>query len=210
MANKLQLTVTNALVQLKLYEKRIVNEMGQLQLITVVPANLNPTGFKSDEEFKKKSAAQMQSLEKLIENRDRLKAAIIKSNAVSIVDVGGKSMTVAEAIEKKSSIAHLKSLLAGLDKAFKWADDTLDAENRKLDAQADAYVKGLAFPPNTPASEINETRNTFIKNKCPRQVYVESIKTKRDELRKDIENFEANVDVALSVSNATTIIDVEL
>ena len=47
----------------------------------------------------------------LISRRNKIKSAIIMSNAKTVVEVAGKQMTVAEAIDKKSSIEYEKELL---------------------------------------------------------------------------------------------------
>ena len=54
----------------------------------------------------------------MIKRRNQIKSAIIASNAVTMVEVAGVRMTVAEAIDKKSSIGYEKELLARLSEQF--------------------------------------------------------------------------------------------
>lgn len=206
-----KLTVTEGLVKLKLYEKRITDAVARLKVIEVLEPNKNPTGFKTDEEFKRQSESQFQQVERLIANRDNLKSAIVKSNAETVLKIGEHSpMTVAQAIEKKSSIAFQKAVLANLDKCFAWGDAQINQLNTKIDADADNFVKGLTTGPNQNADLANKSRMEYIANRKPRQVYNEKVKARQDALRKEIEDFEANVDIALSVSNAVTLIEVDL
>ena len=58
----------------------------------------------NEEEFKKRTTSDFQSLNDLIKRRNQVKNAIVSSNAVTKVTVGGQTMTVAEAIEYKTII----------------------------------------------------------------------------------------------------------
>src|SRR4051812_4089557 len=59
-----------------------------------------PSGYKTVEEFENRAKAKWDSAQDLIKRRNVLKKALIASNAVTVIDVAGKTMTVAEAIDR--------------------------------------------------------------------------------------------------------------
>ena len=70
----------------------------------------------------KKNACSVsyQSILDLLERRTRIKASIVKSNAVTIVTIDGKTYTVADALERKRNIGYEKGLLSQMK--YQWED----------------------------------------------------------------------------------------
>jgi molybdopterin synthase catalytic subunit len=60
--------------------------------------------------FANNSKADYQSINDLITRRNRLKSAIILSNATTKVKIGDTVLTVAEVIERKQSLKYYKTL----------------------------------------------------------------------------------------------------
>jgi hypothetical protein len=94
------LTVTKALVELKLLDSRIHNGIAKLSSVEVIEGDRPPSGFKSVDEFNQAATSLLQSVQDLISRRQKIKNAIVKSNAVALVTIGRAEMTVAEAIDK--------------------------------------------------------------------------------------------------------------
>lgn len=106
------------------------------------------------------------------------------SNARTQVTIAGDAMTVAEAIERKSSIEHEKSLLAKFVQDWSLASSTYE----RMAAAA--------------AFDTSDVMN------APHIVDPLDIRERIDKLREYIENFESEVDVILSESNGHTTITV--
>jgi hypothetical protein len=105
------MTVTDALAELTLLEKRIDSARSQLggnTLIAVVEVGKVPTGYRSRDEHATQARAALQRIDALIARRRAIKRAIVLSNASTMVSVAGEEMTVAEAIEMKNFIAPIR------------------------------------------------------------------------------------------------------
>lgn len=76
--------------------------------------------------------SNLQSAIDLIARRELLKRAIIQSNAVTMVTIAGKTMSVAEAIEKKASVQFTKTFVQSLRNQFVTSRNKVEAENTKL------------------------------------------------------------------------------
>lgn len=205
-------TVTEALVKLKLANKK--TEDATRYTVTGVVATkaavVPPAGFKNVEDFKSEIKARLDSVTGLIGFRDKLKKAVVESNARTEVVVGGKIMTVAEAIETKHSIAAKKALLNKLVTEWRALEAVADQKNATLEQRADQYITQL-FSQNVGASEADKAtaRKNFIENNTALILTHDVTKGYVEQLKADIDNFETNVDIALSVVNATTKVTVE-
>lgn len=205
-------TVTEALVKLKLTIKKIDDAIAVIPLgyVGMQGSSVCPAGFKTIQEFKDEVKAKIDSAYGLIAFRDNLKKAIVKSNAETQVNIGKKTMTVAEAIETKHSIASKKTLLDKLSVTYKALESQVEAKNSSLEARADQYVTQL-FQQNPSATDTDKAnaRKNFISNNTAIVVTHEKLKDVITKLKEDIDEFETNVDVALSICNANTFIEVE-
>ena len=105
------ITITEALNELKLYDSKINKAITNAKLAGAAKKSADKIGVVTKDEFKEKAKSSYQSIVDLIENRNALKSAIVKSNAVTEVEIAGKKMTVAEAIERKNSISYDEDFL---------------------------------------------------------------------------------------------------
>ena len=103
------ISITRALVELKTLDARINKITTSTQWIVFKTKNKN-SNFVEDE-FKKTTKSEFQSLNDLISRRDKLKNAIMKSNSIIEVELGENKMTVSQAIEYKKTIEYKKKLL---------------------------------------------------------------------------------------------------
>lgn len=205
-------TVTEALVKLKLGAKKIFDATAGTITgsVSTKAANVAPGGFKTVDEFKTEIKKRFESVAGLITFRDKLKKAIVESNAKTNVVVGKKTMTVAEAIETKASVENRKLLLDKLVTEWKALERDVNQKNANLEARADQYVTQL-FNQNAGATDVDKAnaRKSFIENNTALIVTHDSIRGSIEKLKEEIEDFETNVDVALSIVNATTKVTVE-
>ena len=95
-----KISITEALNELKLYDSKINKAIANAKLASAAKKSSDKVGVVKKEEFEERAKASYQSVTDLIANRNALKSAIVKSNAVTEVTINGKTMTVAEAIER--------------------------------------------------------------------------------------------------------------
>ena len=207
-----KMLVTQALNELKTISNRIDRAINNAMFITAsktVDKNAAPGMTKED--FKTNAIASMQSIKDLIDRREKIKAGIIASNAVTEVEIAGEKMTVAKAIDTKDSIKYKRTLLDTMkcqyanavtmvNKATITVDDNInklitaaygkEGKEKVSEADYDAIAK-----PYKIANEVS-------------LVDPLSLKEEIDKLEEYIENFTANVDAQLQISNCVTWIEI--
>ncbi len=204
-------TITEALVKLKLAEKKIADATAQTLtgFVAAKGSTVAPGGFKTVDDYKSEIKRRLDSVTGLITFRDKLKKALVESNAATQVVVGSKTMSVAEAIEKKSSIASRKNLVDKLSREWQAMERDAYAKNAQLEQKADTYVTQLfSQNPSANAEDKENARKAFVLNNSAYVVTSDNMKSYIEALQAEIEEFTANVDVALSVTNAKTLISV--
>ncbi len=152
----------------------------------------------------------LQAVNDLISRRERLKKAVISSNATTMVTVSGVNMTVAEAIEKKTSIAFKQRLLSTVSQQYVSSKTRVESENAKLSAEINTAVQ--AAYANDKGKVDEDQYNAVANPRLERNEYslidpnnVDSVITS---LKNEIDDFLQEVDFVLSESNARTEIEV--
>ena len=200
-----KITITEALVELKLLDARIIKATNQDWVACIKKSE----GKEPREEFEKKVKANYQSVMDLIRERNDIKSAIVKSNALTTLKVGDVEMTVAEAIERKSSILYEEDLLSRWKNQYATAQNREQSLNKEVEYRLDEMLKALL---GSEKAEIGEAQKSLSENYLAMNgaeiLDPINLKEKIGELEAKIETFKGNVDTALSLSNATTFIEV--
>ncbi|AXC40257.1 tail fiber protein [Salmonella phage S133] len=147
-----------------------------------------------------------QSLLDMMSQRDQLKAALIKSNAETVVEIGSRSMTVAEAIEAKRSMELKAQLLANMRKQFHAATVKFNTQKAKYERLQDTMA---TRDKKTSEDEVKMQLNLLELKNTPFLIdplELEKLIKQHDE---EYQDFATNVDFVLSESNASTFIEVE-
>lgn len=207
-----KISITEALNELKLYDSKINKAITNAKLVGATKKSSDKVGVVKKEEFEERAKASYQSVTDLIANRNALKSAIVKSNAVTEVTINGKVMTVAEAIERKNSIDYDVTLLNEMKKQYVTATDTVNKENKKVDNKVDELISTLVGKDTD--KKIDKDAVEAIekpyreKNEFelidPIGIFNEMLK-----LEADIDGFQSNCDTSLAVANATTFIEID-
>ena len=208
-----QILVTKGLNELKLLDSRINRKIEEGEFIAAAKLSVqNVNGKITKEAYKANAKADYQSIVDLIKRRNNIKSAIIQSNAVTKVDIAGKIMTVAEAIDKKSSIEYEISLLEKLTMQYKTSSDIIIKENEKVDYSIEQLL-------NTAYGKEGKEKITQASYDAIAEPYrkaneyglVDALDGEKliKEMKEKIERFLSEVDTALQISNSTTIINIE-
>jgi len=211
-----QITVTKALSDVKVLTDRIEKETDKL---TVLSTKLKSKKVLKDknievDDFKNEVKANYQSILDLIKNRDVIKSAIILSNAKTKVIIADKEYTVAEAIDKKNRIALEADLLMKLKSELITKSKQVTNFNDKLEAQIDKEREIMLSGDNAKNKDIVKTAEELAtakrENNSVELVDPLNIEKVINELEDSIMSFKAEVDQQLSISNAVTLIEVEI
>lgn len=207
-----KISITEVLNELKLYDAKITKAITNATFCGAAKKSADKVGVVNKDDFAERAKASYQSATDLISNRNTLKSAIVKSNAITGVEIDGVPMTVAEAIERKNSIEYDEMLLNEMKHQYANATATVDRENKKVDNKVDDLLttligkdsdKKLSKEDQEAVEKPYREKNEF-EFVDPLELY-EKIQI----LEENIDGFKSNVDTVLVLSNATTFIEVD-
>lgn len=208
------MTITKALATAKSLEAKIERELPRLKFLAHVEGTGNfatVVGTSSSvAEVEKGIISALQSVEDMIAQRAAIKAAVVASNAITTVMIGDKAYTVAAAIEMKRSIAHRKQLLAQLQRAKVVGDSEATKRSDNFNAKIE-QMRSNAFTGKDRKltdADLDILTDPVKTQTAPSLLDPIGIAGKIEDLVKEIEDFELNVDYALSESNAKTTVEV--
>lgn len=207
-----KMTVHKALAELKILDSRINDAIcAGVYCITNKHSNEKIKGI-NVEEYKKVMQGGYDKVKDLIDRNDAIKKAVTLSNAKTMVTIGEKEYTVAEAIAMKNfGIENKEEFLLTLKSQYNKAQaEILRHNGADLDKRAEEYVIGLygSKEGKTDTEVYEKTKKEFIKTNQFELVDPIGILDKIETLEKEIDAFKADVDAALSTSNAITEIEI--
>ena len=212
-----KMTIHKALAELKTMDDRIAKAIRDTTYVLAVKHSAEKINGKTVTNFKEDMRSGYQKVTDLIARRDAMKRAVVLSNATTKVKVGDNEYTVAEAIEMKNHGMEFRSaLLRQMNSAYVTAQNELARNGGEaLEKKAEQYVLAViaAQPKESKMSVDSEAmkalRKTYIENNTYDLVDPMDIAKVIEVLDAEINEFNAEVDAALSVSNALTVIEFE-
>ena len=212
-----KMTIHKALAELKTMDDRIAKAIRETHYVLAVKHSAEKINGMTVSNFKDKMRSGYQNVTDLIARRDAMKRAVVLSNAATKVKIGNNEYTVAEAIEMKNHGMEFKSdLLRQMNSAYTAAQNELVRNSGEtLEKKSEQYVLAViaAQPKDSKMSVDSEAmkimRQTYIDNNTYDLVDPMDIVKVMEKLDTEINEFNAEVDAALSVSNALTVIEFE-
>lgn len=211
MSDVKRISITEALKELKLYDARINKAIAATKFIGAKKKSDDKIGTINKDVFDQLAVSGHQSIMDLIANRTKIKAAIVQSNATTMVEIAGIKYTVAQAIERKNSIEYEKDLLLAMKTQWSEANIRVNNENSKVDNQVNKMLE--AFLGKDSDKKVSQTDLSTISDQYRDKNEWEledplGLYNRMLELESNIDSFEADVDVRLSISNSITYIEV--
>ncbi len=212
-----KITLTEALAELKLLDKKIDKKINELRSnaslvdYKIGKSQVGSMSHKTEDEIKREGQALLQSLMDLIANRKQLKAKIAETNAITKITVAGNEYTIVEAIERKRFLEKEKTVVNLLMHEYENVrDQVLDINERAKDEVDRLLESRLSTDSkNQNAKEIDELMKVLLMNKEAQIIDPLNIKEIAEKLNEEIEQFEKDVDIALSIVNAKTEIEID-
>ena len=205
-----KLTVHKALAELKTLDDRINSEITGSVFVRANRHNNMKIFGKTIPDFMADTESSYQSVKALINRRNAMKRAVVLSNAITKVNIGGVEYTVAEAIEMNNhGMENLVELRNCLREQYSSVKRMVESENDdKLVKACENYIQapfGTKEKINNP--DIEMAQKVYMANNTYDIVTGFDIEKIIKELTDRIDAFKAEVDSALSVSNALTVIE---
>ena len=205
-----KMTVHKALAELKTLDDRINSEITGSVFVRANRHNNMKIFGKAIPDFMADTESSYQSVKALINRRNAMKRAVVLSNAITKVEIGGVEYTVAEAIEMNNhGMENLVDLRDCLREQYSSVKRMVESENGdKLVKACENYIQatfGTKEKVNNP--DIETAQKVYMANNTYDIVTGFDIEKVIKELTDRIDAFKAEVDSALSVSNALTVIE---
>lgn len=205
-----KMTVHKALAELKTLDDRINSEITGSVFVRANRHNNMKIFGKTIPDFMADTESSYQSVKALINRRNAMKRAVVLSNAITKVNIGGVEYTVAEAIEMNNhGMENLVELRNCLREQYSSVKRMVESENGdKLVKACENYIQatfGTKEKINNP--DIEMAQKVYMANNTYDIVTGFDIEKIIKELTDRIDAFKAEVDSALSVSNALTVIE---
>lgn len=202
-----KMTVHRGLAELKRLDNAIDKAITEGVYITANKKSNIKIDGKTLDEHKKVIQGSYDKVVGLIDRRNRIKSAIVNSNASTIVEIAGVKMTVAEAIERKTSIQYDILFLQALKMQYSQAVGKVNKENEVLPTKLETYLQAILGDKGTAKpEEIELHTKTFLERNEFELIDPLELKKRMDQIQDSIDNFLAEVDAVLSESNAMTFI----
>ena len=214
---KENMTVHKALAELKIIDDRINKAITSgTYVVANKHSNQKIHGMTIDE-FKTQMQADFKKVSDLIARRNAIKRAVVASNAVTKVKVGDTEYTVAEAIEMKNHGMEFKDyFMRAISTQYVRAKNELDLNSGDpLEKRAEQYVLSViqAQPKDSKmavdSDAMKNLRAQYIKDNQYDIIDPIGVKNVIDGLDTEVSEFLTEIDAALSVSNAITVLDIE-
>lgn len=212
-----KMTIHKALAELKTMDDRINKAIRSTSYVLAVKHSAEKINGVKVNNFKEQMRSGYQKVIDLIKRRDAMKRAVVLSNATTKVKIGDNEYTTAEAIEMKNHGMEFRSaLLRQMNADYITAQNDLTRNGGEaLEKKAEQYVLAViaAQPKDSKMSVDSDAmkalRQTYIENNTYDLVDPMDIAKVMEALDAEINEFNAEVDAALSVSNALTVIEFE-
>ena len=206
------LTIHKALSELKILEDRIEGAMQERALCVANKHSNTKINGVAVADYEKLIQGSYDKTIDLINRYFAIKKAVTKSNAVTTITLPNGEFSVAEAIwMKQAGMEAKKNFLTQMKKAYNAAILKINKENATLDERAENHITGIfgSKENRIATDDIDKARKNFIDANQMELIDPIKINEKMTELEEEISTFEAEIDAAISVSNALTTIEIE-
>lgn len=207
------MTIYKALCELKTLNQRIYKEIANASFVGHCKSTIGKVLGAPKKEFEDKARAAHDKITALINRRNAIKRAVILSNATTLVTIGDKSYTVAEAIDMKTNgYMMLDELNCKMRNEYEAARKMVDKEmGPALDKKVDEYIKSLFGKEGTQVNpdSVQKARDAFIAANAYEIVDPMKVPDLFTVYENERARFMDQVDSAISVSNAVTSITID-
>lgn len=205
----MEMSLTRVLNEIKLLDKKIHQASVKPFLMYSVGGKPN-TGFETVKDMENMAEANYKSVTDLISRRNKLKGLLTEANATTKVTIAGDEMTIAQAIDRKSSISLEVNLLNQMNAQLANNVSIVDNGNAQVQQNVDRLLeasfgrdKKITEAESDAITKPYETKHKFA------LVDKINIRDKIDKLSEKITEFQNEVDFTLSEVNARTVIEVD-
>ena len=215
-----KMLVTQALDERDLLVKKIGDKIQKIQAVDTKKRNEEKTvtARVSPEEFGNTASAAYQQIMDLIDRYQRIDAAIVASNAATMIKTTYGEFTVAGAIALRNRLkgsgiyssegAFENRLITELELQYRKHVEYADTKNRSLESQAETMRLSI-LGKDSKVKDVKplEVVDAYIRENTTEVIDPLESQKKAEELRSKIDTLLTELETQIKVSNATTTIE---
>ena len=205
-----ELTLTRALVELKLYDSKIQKAIDELKPVSYSVNNVVTDYRQTPNEFIGEYKSQMQKIKDLRNNKTLLKNALMKANATTKVIIADKEYTILEALNKKQDIQTEQYLINVLKHSLSNSVSKVNNLQEQVEDRIEKTINSKSASSGNQSKDYVQVVRDAYNDKIPKLVNADVIEKLIIEKENAVSEFLAEVDFALSEINAITKINVDL
>lgn len=211
------LSITRVMASLKSLDARLNQAINAGPYMALSKGATNPVlvnvAYSDVASFESASKANYDSIVKLMDNRNKLRAALTQSNALVKVKVGGVERSIAETLEYRRSVVPVMTSFIELLKAqlgkFTTLKDSADKQLEETIERQSTAMTGQGTAKADPGF-LTTLRGQLESNLKTNLVDPLGLRAVIEKHQKELDSFLLEVDYVLSEINATTTVDVDL
>ena len=202
------MTVHEALSEIKVISKRITGTLMEMKVVTANRKNASKINGTEPDKYIAQAKADFQSVMDLYKRLTAMKSAIATYNAEQKITVGNREYTIAEALYMKDYGIRLKQTIVNtLSKQYQNALNKIEVENS--DNKLGATAERLATANFGSKDKMEKFIASYKENNQYILIDPINIVPTISSLQSEIDAFEAKVDSAIQIANATNTITIE-
>ncbi|MBL7978628.1 MAG: hypothetical protein JNN12_09815 [Bacteroidetes Order II. Incertae sedis bacterium] len=208
--NTQRMTIHRGLSELKLLDVRITKTIQNLKPAEVRQKDKLIGGRTPEAEFVQEAKSKFQAIQDLIVRKNKIKCAIVEANSKTMVEVAGRKMTIADAINYKRLVEYQKSLIEAIQNGHRRAVAELNTRNTQVEQNLQHILETTFGKDNVKVGkdDIESIRKPFLEANAYHLVDPLEAEKTIERLEKEVGEFEAEVDAILSEANAVTYIEI--
>ena len=207
MANKVKMSITRALAQVKLIESKLGRAFAGFDV--EINGKLKYFPNFTTEQFEKEALAEVNSFEDLFKNRLKIKSAIARANIDTKISLFGTEYSIIELIDLKNSSQYKKNVYTNLINNYNKCKSDVVNQDIKIENEVSKQVEVANSNKTQVSKDLTTTLTETYKALWGGKIIgldINKITKEKDDLDKLV----AEIDMILSEINSRTEIEVEI
>ena len=207
MANKVKMSITRALAQVKLIESKLGRAFAGFDV--EINGKLKYFPNFTTEQFEKEALVEVNSFEDLFKNRLKIKSAIARANIDTKISLFGTEYSIIELIDLKNSSQYKKNVYTNLINNYNKCKSDVVNQDVKIENEVSKQVEVANSNKTQVSKDLTTTLTETYKTLWGGKIIGLDI-NKISKEKEDLDKLVAEIDMVLSEINSKTEIEVEL
>jgi hypothetical protein len=207
MANKVKMSITRALAQVKLIESKLGRAFAGFDV--EINGKLKYFPNFTTEQFEKEALVEVNSFEDLFKNRLKIKSAIARANIDTKISLLDTEYSIIELIDLKNSSQYKKNVYTNLINNYNKCKSDVVNQDVKIENEVSKQVEVANSNKTQVSKDLTTTLTETYKTLWGGKIIGLDI-NKISKEKEDLDKLVAEIDMILSEINSKTEIEVEL